>query len=55
MKKPTRDEYLLDLVISDVSPRAVEVLPAISDHNMVLAEFNFGVTDAEYATRTVFE
>ena len=30
VKEPTREEYLLDLVISDVNPRLVEVLPAIS-------------------------
>ena len=55
VKRPTRDAHLLDLVISDIEPRRVDILPAISDHNMVLAEFCFGVTESELVSRVVFE
>ena len=55
VKRPTRDAYLLDLVISDMPARKVEILPKVSDHNMVLADFDFGVSETECVTRTVFD
>ena len=36
VKEPTRKEYLLDLVISDISGASVQVLPSIADHNAVM-------------------
>ena len=35
--------------------KKIVILPAVSDHNMVLAEFCFGATEAEYVSRTVFD
>ena len=53
--KPTRDENLLDLVISDLKAVKVSVLPKVSDHNMVAAEFDLGVPPAQIFSRTVFD
>ena len=55
VKHLTREHYLLDLVISDLSPRCIEILHAISDHNMVLACFDIGIPEAIVVTRTVFD
>ena len=55
VKRPTRGDHLLDLVISDLQARAVEILPAISDHHMVLANFDIGIPESTLITRTVFE
>ena len=55
VKGPTRDENLLDLVISDIDPRRVEVLPRISDHNMVFAEFNIGIPEIICVRRIVYD
>ena len=55
VKRPTRDDYLLDLVISDLQAWKVELLPAISDHNMVLACFDIGIPEATVVTRTIFD
>ena len=45
----------MDFVISDLQARAVEILPAISDHHMVLANFDIGIPESTLITRTVFE
>ena len=55
VKQPTRDEHLLDLIIADVLPHRVAILPSISDHKLVLADFCFGVTESEHVARTVFD
>ena len=55
VKHPTREHYLLDLAISDLSPRSIEILHAISDHNIVLACFDIGIPEAIGVTRTVFD
>ena len=55
VKQPTRELYLLDLVISDLVATNIEILPRISDHNMVLAEFDLGVPSAVVLRRTVFD
>ena len=45
VRKPTRGEYLLDLVLTDIlSGVACKVLPKISDHNAVLATFALKVS-----------
>ena len=43
VKGPTREDHLLDFVIFDLQAHMVEILPAISDHNMVLANFDIGI------------
>ena len=55
VKHPTRGENLLDLIISDLDRCKVEILPQISDHNMVLATFDLGVPESEVIARTVFQ
>ena len=55
VKRPTRNEYLLDLFISDITPQRTEILPAVSDHNMVLVELCVGVTDSNVVMRTVLD
>ena len=55
VKAPTRDDHLLDLVLSDIEPTRVSVLNKISDHNIVLAVFDFGVPDVVSVCRTVFD
>ena len=55
VKQPTREEHLLDLIISDLPATDVKVLPKVSDHNMVLADFSFDVEDDEPTRRVVFD
>ncbi len=55
VKMPTRDDYLLDLVLSDIDPLQVQVRSKIADHNVVTANFDFGVPDAVSVDRMVFE
>ena len=54
MKQPTRRENLLDLVISELDGR-IEVLPQISNHNMVLASVDIGIPESLLVRRLVFE
>ena len=35
VREPTRNEYLLDLAITDITGSSAVVLPRIADHNMV--------------------
>ena len=53
--QPTREEYLLDLVIADFEASSVDVLAKIADHHIVLAKFDFGVPEAVIVRRTVFD
>ena len=56
VKGPThKDGHLLDLVISDLQPRSVEILHAISDHNMILACFDIGIPETKVIKRKVWE
>ena len=50
-----KDGHLLDLVISDLHPRSIEVVHAISDHNMVLACFDIGIPESTLVSRKVFD
>ena len=38
VKEPTRNDYLLDLVITDIGGSVAKVLPKIADHNAVLVK-----------------
>ena len=38
VREPTRNEYLLDLVITDICKCSVNVLPCIADHNALLVK-----------------
>ncbi len=52
--KPTREEYLLDLVIADLES-SVEVLAQISDHRAVLAKFEVAMPRSSVVRRVVFD
>ena len=54
VKQLTRRENLLDLVISDLDGR-IEVLPQISNHNMVLAVFYIGIPEMLVVKRIVYD
>ena len=55
VKNPTRENLLLDFVISDLQARMVKILPANSDRNMVLASFDIGISKSMTVTRLVFD
>ena len=45
------DRHLLDLVISDLQPRSVEIINAILDHNMVWACLDIGIFESTLVIR----
>ena len=52
---PTRGNYLLNLVLSDLADHVrCEVLPPISDHNLVLTFVSIRYEVGERQTRSVF-
>jgi hypothetical protein len=51
---PTRGEYLLDLVLSDLDGMKCKVLPTIADHNAVLAQITLPVPKCETHRREVW-
>ena len=55
VRSPTREDYLLDLVISNITPSNVAVLQCISDHNMVLAAFDIGIPEMLVVKRVVYD
>ena len=52
--EPTREEYLLDLCLSDRSEVSTRVLPRIGDHHCVLAECTFQVDVFTPSRRSVW-
>ena len=55
VKSPTQEQYLLDLVLTDLGDSAsTKVLPAIADHCCVLARFNFSLDTHYNPPRTVW-
>ena len=56
VRDPThRAGHTLDLVITDLQPSSVEILHAISDHNMILASFDVGIPETLAVTRKVWD
>jgi len=56
VRSPTRENYLLDLVLSDLqSSIRTRVLPGISDHSMVLAAFDTGIPVQGTSERVVWK
>ena len=41
VRKPTRNEYLLDLVLSNIQGISVKVMPYIADHKSLLCRLPF--------------
>ena len=55
VRSPTREDYLLDLIISDITHSNVAVLWRISDHNMLLAVFDIGIPEMPVVKRFVYD
>jgi hypothetical protein len=54
VREPTRDQYLLDLVLSDVVAMKCKVLPKIADHCLVHSHFNITVPKTDIKERLVW-
>jgi len=54
VKEPTRGEYLLDLVLTDLDEVTARVLPCIADHHGVLAKCTFSVDAFTPRARSVW-
>lgn len=54
VREPTREEYLLDLVLSDMHSLKIEVLPPIADHRLVLTHMKMRVPEVETRRREVW-
>ena len=55
VKAPTRNDYLLDLVLTDLGESSsIKILPLISDHHGVLARFHFSLDTHETVSRSVW-
>lgn len=54
VREPTRNEYLLDLVLTEIGACKCNVLPNVSDHNMVLATLQQEICKNVSFTRKVW-
>ena len=52
--KPTREDHLLDLVLTNISGARTNVLPCIADHKLVVTELPFNVPEQAIISRTVW-
>ena len=55
VREPTRENYLLDLVLSDVEGVRCKVLPGVSDHKLVAATLKLTVPKTEVVQRVVWD
>ena len=56
VREPTRNQYLLDLVLTDLSDTLrVEVLPAITDHKLVMCRLRIATPIYHAVTRYVWD
>ena len=56
VRGPTREEHLLDLVISDLSAcLQVDILPKLADHNVTRSRLTLHVESAPEVSRTVWQ
>ena len=55
VREATREQYMLDLVMSDVETLKCKVLPKIADHNLVHAHFNLLVPKTNVRERLVWK
>ena len=53
--EPTRGEYLLDLVLTDVVGATVKILPSIADHKGVLVQLPMSAINEIEISRTVWD
>ena len=54
VKKPTRKENLLDLVLTNLEDAKCTVEPRVADHNLVVASFSLPVPREELVERRVW-
>ena len=52
--KPTREDHLLDLVLTNVPGVRTKILPAISDHKLVVAELPLKVPERVIIPQTIW-
>ena len=55
VRNPTRNEYLLDLVLTDLDDVKAKVTPGVSDHEIVTASLKLSVPDSEIVERQVWQ
>ena len=55
VRKPTRNEHLLDLVLTNITGTTTKVAPRIADHKLVTAELVFKVPEQVTLTRMVWQ
>ena len=55
VRKPTRNEHLLDLVLTNIPGTTTKVAPGIADHKLVTAELVFKVPEQVTLTRMVWQ
>ena len=55
VREPTREAYLLDLVLTDVAGTKAKVIPGVSDHEIVIASCKLSVPGCETHRRTVWQ
>ena len=53
--KPSKDEHLLDLVLTDIPGTTTQVSAGIADHKIVTAELKFKVPEQVTLTRMVWQ
>ena len=54
VREATCEQYLLDLLLSDIEGVKCRVLPKIADHGRVLAQLKLAVLETVYKERTVW-
>ena len=54
VRGPTREQYLLDLVLTDVEGVSCKVLPKVADHNTVLATLKLKMPEQKAVKREVW-
>ena len=55
VREPTREQYLLDLVIANIDGVKAKVIPGISDHEIVICTVKLSMPETETVTRTVWQ
>ena len=55
MRAPTREQHLLDLVLTNIPGATATVLPAVAYHKLLTAELTFKVPEQTTITRMVWE
>ena len=55
VKEPTRDEHLLDLILTDMADISCEVGPKIADHNYIVATTGVEAPETQVMERSVWD